>query len=372
MTMQDQKSRRLRITRFQRPHTENEEERGAEPNKKDALNEPPPPKALQVITYLYGFWLIALVALGYLGTDIFWWGAYNQYLPQWVWGVPVLVLLVWFWKSYRQGTWLPCLMLLWVIFPVMDFRWSMHNTNLKGVSGTHLRVLTYNVKNGHYGQEEMTRNIQEAHADIILLQQSHGTYKDSLAKFLQGWNTQVVNQYVFATKYPILEAELRDLSVSTIRIHALRCRLKIKERVVTVYTVHLLSPRSGLNALRNRSERFLERMMDNNQVRQIQAIRLGNYLKQEFGPVLLAGDLNAPVQSMLYQEMTDSNLYNAFNAAGRGYGYTFGHISPARHDFVRIDHIFLSREWVTLDCWTGSPVGSDHRPLIADLFLPDR
>lgn len=369
MTSQDPMPRRSRITRFVRPASKQKSSDENTPSTRGATSPPP---LLPALTYLYGLWLVVLVALGYLGADRWWWGTYNQYLPQWIWALPVFGLIGWCWRVYRPGLWLPLLLLLWVAVPVMDFRWSLRSASIEKIHGTPVRVLTYNVKNGRYGHTEMTQNIRDANADIVLLEQAHGTYKESLVEYLKGWNVQIADQYIFASRYPILESGLRDLSVGAVHLTALRCRLQIKERVVTVYSVHLLSPRSGLNALRNRSERFLERMLANNRVRQIQAVRLGQFLKQEFGPVILAGDLNAPVQSMIYDELTDSDLYNAFNEVGRGYGYTFGHISPVRHDYVRIDHIFLSRHWVALNCWTGSPLGSDHRPLLADLFLPDK
>ncbi len=357
--------RRLRrTTRFQPPPLAPEEEDTETPRP---VTRPLCPKWLAVATFLYALFLLALTAINLIGSDRLWWTALNQYLPQWVWGITPCCLLFAFVKRYRRGMWAAILMVLWVVFPIMDFRYALWHPNVENRKGTRLRLMTYNVKNGYYGHDRMTRTIEEANADVILLQQAHGTYKDGLVPYLSKYHVFMVDQYIFASKFPILEADTRDLNVPQSRLVALRCRLAIGKRVVTVYSVHLLSPRRGITNFRKNTEA----MFWNNRIRKIQGYRLGQYLKYEWGPVLLAGDLNAPVQSSITEHLGDANLYNAFNLAGRGYGYTYGHTLPLRHSFTRIDHIFASREFVTLDCFTGSAEGSDHRPLIADMFLPD-
>lgn len=372
LSSQDRTPRRMTITRFRLPQEVMTAEEGVEQVTSEKPISQYPPALLQWATFFYALILMGLTCLGLIGSDRWWWSALNQYLPQWFWLCPAVGLGVWFWRVHRRATWVPCLLALWVVFPIMDFRWSFHPVLAETAKGTNLRVMTYNVKNGHYGQAEMTQNIRDAQADIVLLQQAHGTYKEGLAEyFSKGWYVQNIDQYIFASRYPITEVSLRDLSVEPIHLVALRCRLRIKERDVVVYNVHLLSPRSVLSVLKGGRSHFMELMYANNRVRQLQAMRLSYYLKQEYGPVILTGDLNAPAQSIVNDEMQEANLYNAFNLAGRGYGYTYGHISPFKHDYVRIDHIFLSKHIVTRNCWTGSAQGSDHRPVLADLFLPD-
>ncbi len=337
--------------------------------------EPPPPKAvlapcprwLQVAAFLYATLLLALSTINLLGSDRWWWSALNQYLPQWVWGLVPVALVPIYLKQCRRAIWMPIGMILWVLIPIMDFRFALIRPTTVDQKGTYLRLMTYNVKNGHYGHSQMTHTIEEANADIILLQQAHGTYKDELVTYLNKYHVQRVDQYIFASKFPILESSIQDLSVLPMHLVALRCKLAIGTRIATVYSVHLLSPRNGISGIRKSSEI----MYWNNRIRQIQGYRLAEYLRHEWGPVLLAGDLNTPVQSSLSEHLSDVNLYNAFNLVGRGYGYTYGHTLPLRHSFARIDHIYLSRDWVALNCFTGSAEGSDHRPLIADLFLPE-
>ena len=73
-----------------------------------------------------------------------------------------------------------------------------------------------------------------------------------------------------------------------------------------------------------------------------------------------------PVESRIYRANW-SSLRNAFSEAGQGWGTTkqtswFG---------TRIDHILYSSAWRCRKAWVGPAMGSDHRPLIADLALED-
>jgi len=84
----------------------------------------------------------------------------------------------------------------------------------------------------------------------------------------------------------------------------------------------------------------------------------------------VAGDFNAPVQSIVCRKLMRHGLTDAFSTAGQGYGYSFGHeLRLVAHSYVRLDHILASRHWRVERCWTGGADASDHRPVIADLVL---
>src|SRR5207244_3429844 len=81
----------------------------------------------------------------------------------------------------------------------------------------------------------------------------------------------------------------------------------------------------------------------------------------------LPADLTAPVPSLSCRRLFQAGLSDAFSAAGRGYGYTYGHNLPLGYSYVRLDHIMATSPWQVEDCWAGDERGSDHRPVIADL-----
>src|SRR5262249_17737710 len=49
--------------------------------------------------------------------------------------------------------------------------------------------------------------------------------------------------------------------------------------------------------------------------------------------------------------------------AGLGWGYTFYN----NRTMTRIDHILGGAGWSCRRCWVGPDVGSEHRPVIADM-----
>ena len=52
--------------------------------------------------------------------------------------------------------------------------------------------------------------------------------------------------------------------------------------------------------------------------------RLAEHARDETLPVLLGGDLNAPMQSIVCKNLFAAGMDDAFSAAGNGYGYTYG------------------------------------------------
>jgi endonuclease/exonuclease/phosphatase (EEP) superfamily protein YafD len=78
--------------------------------------------------------------------------------------------------------------------------------------------------------------------------------------------------------------------------------------------------------------------------------------------MLLAGDFNMPVESRIYRQAWGS-FRNAFDEAGIGWGQT----KQTRWFGTRIDHILYSSHWRCRKSWVGPSMGSDHRPMIADL-----
>ncbi len=73
-----------------------------------------------------------------------------------------------------------------------------------------------------------------------------------------------------------------------------------------------------------------------------------------------------PVESPTYRAGW-GGFRNAFSQAGAGFGWTRdnGWIQ------VRIDHVLSRGAWKPVRAWVGPGVGSDHRPVIAELVRED-
>jgi vancomycin resistance protein VanJ len=81
---------------------------------------------------------------------------------------------------------------------------------------------------------------------------------------------------------------------------------------------------------------------------------------------IIAGDFNTPIESPIYRHAW-ARYGNAFSQAGFGCGAT---VTFERRNFrfsARIDHVLFGPNWRCRAAWVGPELGSDHRPVIAEL-----
>lgn len=335
---------------------------------------------LYTLTGIYGLFLLALTVLNRSSADRFWLGALNLYLPQAVWAVPGLLLCFFTFKVDRCWCWIPLLGVCWVLGPVMGYCWPAPVAPTP--DGRTLRVMTWNIKYGTYGTKTIIDEIARSRPDLVLFQDAVGSLEGAIGNYFQGWQVRSFGQYVIASRYPLSQAEVYELpSLGGHAENFLRCRMRIGPSLVSLYCIHLKTPRRSLNAFRvARREpwslpRAVESFDHNVRTRIYQASSLLEYLGRDPGPVIVAGDLNAPDASLACATLRGAGLHDAFAEGGKGYGFTYGHLlfkhrlPWLRVSWMRIDHIMVSNGFTTTRCWAGTGEGSDHRPVIADLVL---
>lgn len=342
------------------------------------------PAWLLFLLFAYAAFLAALTVVNSLGADRWWLGAFNLYLPQVIWAIPGILLFFLTVRRARFWFWLPLLCVFWVFGPVMGLAWHLP-LKPATVSGELLRVMTCNAKyglHGKSGERELIDDIRRNTPDLILLQDAVGASSGLLGAYLEKWNVRSMGQYLVASRFPL--DELQVLRLSPRGDICVRTRLKVAGTVITLYNVHLESPRHGLNALRVVRKKpwylpgAVQQLENNVEERFIQAVALRDYLRQEKGPVIVAGDLNSPDSSRVCAALREIGLYDAFARSGSGYGYTYGHfllrrrLPGADFSWMRIDHIMVSDRFKPQASWTGTGRASDHRPVFADLVLEKR
>ncbi len=337
---------------------------------------PRPPLALTLLNLAYLLVLLVLSVSNAQGPERWWLGSLNLYLPQWIWALPGAVILpLTLWLA-RRWAWVPLLALGWVGGPVMGLcgHWGLPMSPdarpADVAQGTRLRVMTYNIKwSSRDGGAGAVRDIAAFRPDLIQMQDSGGVMQGVIGRALAGWNVRTSGQYLVATHLPLPPLQSLDISYAGSNHHCVRYTLQVGGQAVTVYDVHLLSPRVGLSAARGGS---VEGMEGNAGQRLFEAARLAGDVAAEPGPALVTGDLNAPMQSLVCRRLFGAGLRDAFAEGGFGYGYTYGAYTRVGQPYVRIDHVLASRAWDFGGCWVGNSVGSDHCPVIADLVLPPR
>lgn len=341
-----------------------------------------PPAWLLALNVCYLALVTGLLILNRLGADLCWPGALNLYLPQALWALPGIVLATCLLKKARHWTWLPLLGVAAVAGPLMGFCPPWRGT--LEAPGLPLRVMTWNVKydsRDRLAQLALRQEIERNSPAVVLLQDAGGVLDGPLGAYFSGWHVRCYGQYLIASRLPLGEPRILRIAIPGDEQSCLRTEVRIGPMTLALYDVHFETPRPGLNALRGvrRNPGFLPVALwqfENNVEARLNQVRtLREYLREERGPVIVAGDLNSPDASRVCATLRDAGLHDAFAEAGSGYGYTYGHfllrdLLPACNlSWMRIDHIMTSPQLQTRACWTGTRRVSAHRPVIADLSL---
>jgi vancomycin resistance protein VanJ len=330
----------------------------------------------------YVVWALTLATVSFsdaIGPERWWPGSANLYMPQWIWALPAIVLTPWTIRAAPKWTGLSAIILACVFGPLMGFVWHPIAPSV-APGGVTIRVMQCNVKWAFRDRVALAVEVERQHPDLIQLQDSGGILKNlgPIAQVLAGWNVRSSGQYITASRLPMSDPESVDISFPGADIHhCTRILLTVGREQVALYNVHLLTPRWGLMSMRHRD---VGGMDSNVEERLYEANKLADDLRDEQIPVLLTGDLNAPIQALVCRTLMDGQLHDAFADAGSGYGYSYGqfaaehllarlHLSWLGLPYVRIDHILYSKQWTAIDCWTGSDKISDHVPVYADLYL---
>jgi endonuclease/exonuclease/phosphatase (EEP) superfamily protein YafD len=342
-----------------------------EPERTDArtVRARRPGRILCICTAAYLAVLLAVAVSDIVGPERWWFGSVNLYLPQWIWAVPAAPLIPAYLLKAPRWTFVPIAMLITVLGPLMGFCWPWPGGSNGSGPGIRLRILTYNVKWAEQDANAIADEIERDRPDVVMMQDAGGVLDGRLGKCLDGWNKVPVDQYVIASRYPLMTPEIKWITVGKEWHRVIRCIAIVRDRAVTLYDCHLLSPRGGLGALRHPRSAGVEALDGNVQERLDQAAALADAVSQETGPVVLAGDLNSSIQSLVCRRLFAVGLRDAFSTAGWGYGYTYGQSTRFGRPYMRIDHIMVSRDWRVLSCRAGNSIGSAHSPVFAELFL---
>jgi endonuclease/exonuclease/phosphatase (EEP) superfamily protein YafD len=337
------------------------------------------PRGLSIAYVAWALILATVSLFDAIGPERWWVSSANLYMPQWIWALPALVLVPWTIVAAPKWIWIAILVLACVFGPLMGLVWHP-SIAAPPSGGVQIRVMQCNVKWAYRDPVGLALEVDKQHPDLIQFQDSGGNINalGPIARDLDGWTVLSSGQYITASRLPMSDPQSADISFpGNDDHHCTRIVLTVGRRQVALYNVHLLSPRWGLMSVRHHNSGGMD---SNVEARLFEAQSLAEDLRAEQLPVLLTGDLNAPMQAVVCRTLMGDQLHDAFAESGNGYGYSYGqfaaehilsklHLSWLNLPYVRIDHILYSRDWTAIECWTGSDKISDHVPVYADLYL---
>jgi endonuclease/exonuclease/phosphatase (EEP) superfamily protein YafD len=153
---------------------------------------------------------------------------------------------------------------------------------------------------------------------------------------------------VLFARWPLRETGTVKLSTNGVSV--LRAVVEWREKPITVVGAHLHWPIGARNSARRNGE----------------LVGLAALVRTHSEPVLLLGDFNITPWSAHFRALLEASELKDC-AAGHGLDPTWpSQVWPLG---IRIDHCFASAHWLTLDTWIGRHIGSDHRPMFAELVL---
>jgi vancomycin resistance protein VanJ len=316
--------------------------------------------------WAYAGFLVVLVGGLYTLGDRWWPTLLVLFGPRWIWGMPLLVLIpTVLWRSRRSigviivSAWLFLGPLSGLCIPIS---WGGNRDKARA---ERLRVMTCNVHYANLDTDRLGRLISATAPDFVALQEWSHEYSLRQVFSRAGWYIATRQNICFASRYPIREVEVLLLSEhGSNRERACRCLIQTPAGDFQFFNLMLLSPSDSLRAIGVHPERLGHELQENIEVRRVQSELVSRWAEAFPGPKLLAGDFNLPVESAIYRRYW-SRYSDAFSVVGWG----LGHTRFTSWHGVRIDHILVGPGWQVERCEVGPDVGSDHRPVIADLLL---
>jgi len=135
---------------------------------------------------------------------------------------------------------------------------------------------------------------------------------------------------------------------------------------ILFFNLHLASPHAALGEMLNSPTRAGAMLCANSKRRRFESQAIRRRAAEAGDAVVLAGDFNMPPDDPTFR-----NGWSGYSDAFSDRGFGWGHTYATHRGSLRIDHILTGLGTQCVRCWVGSPVGSPHRPLIADIQLSD-
>jgi len=320
--------------------------------------------------------LIFIVSLRLVGER--WWGTtIALYLPRFPFALPLLPLVVAIvWLGPRRLLWSQLVASGLLLF-LMGFRVAWPTPPAPGA--LHLRIVSCNINGGALGLKRIVKPLLARNPDIIVLQEVSPESYAGLSALVPGYSVEAQGQFWLASRFPVLSVNGARTQINGLpSMPFVAYRIMTPAGAITLFNVHPISPRDGLQSVRGDGFRhqILRGDLLNTRARAVVAqntafrlAQLQAYAQsahQVTGPVIIAGDTNLPDLSWAFARWL-GDFTDAFTVSGSGFGYSYP--SP-RNPWMRIDRVmadarhFRFRSFEVINQYV-----SDHYAITSELEL---
>lgn len=222
-----------------------------------------------------------------------------------------------------------------------------------------IRILIVNVLQNNRKWEKLSNLVQKEQSDMVLLLETNKWWKEQCVK-------------AFGNEYPhqVLEDQentygmllFSKLELNNTKIHhwikddipSIETDVKLDRRLIKLYAIHPEPPVPSENP--------------KSTARDAEILLVGQKTKADQMPTIVAGDLNDVAWSYTTELFLKiSGLLDP--RRGRGFFSSF----HAKYNFARwpLDHVFCSGHFRLQNMQRMSDIGSDHFPILLQLYLAD-
>lgn len=229
-----------------------------------------------------------------------------------------------------------------------------------------LRVVAYNTDARSEVADRLAADVLAWDADVIAMIDCTRPVQQAAAR-IPDYTLTLAPFACLLTRHPVLRTvymppavgrELQRAGASRGgRVH--RVDLDVRGEEVSVYVVHLETPRSALWAARNFD---LSELALNADLRSADSNLASSVVDRSSPNLLVLGDFNLTVESAIYRRDW-GDLTNAFSRTGGGFGHT---MFAGRHR-VRIDHVLVGPAWQPVRTRVLRGYPSEHQPVLVEL-----
>jgi vancomycin resistance protein VanJ len=313
---------------------------------------------------LISFWPIfvtnglALIAL-WFWTERYgehhWLATILAYIPQHLYGIPSVLLLIW---AIRRRAMLEIVANLMVLagFLMTFMGFNIPRTNTASSQPT-LRFVTYNL----HQDNRAIATLKRLQPDIAVLQESrdvNGMLNDLRAAF-PTYSIQHEYELTTISRFPIRDTHIYRLPKN--RRPLLEVTLDVNGQAVRVVNMHYTT--LDFQGLASRNTNTSDRINKNALVR-LGMTKILLELEDSKIPLVIGGDFNTTPRGAMYSSLRDK-YKNAFEQAGWGFGFTYNSRLPV----IRIDNVWFNSRLRATRAFAVDDATSDHCPFVTDLVL---
>ncbi|MDQ0066877.1 endonuclease/exonuclease/phosphatase family protein [Chryseobacterium lathyri] len=286
-------------------------------------------------------------------------------------GFPILIAIyavfTIFWLfSWKKRAFVFLLAGLIFMYPIQ--RWVNFSSDKKETAN--LKVITFNVKAGLMGASEIEQYLNNANADVVMLQEA--------GKKVSVKDMEVINKngiLKIFSKHKIIDSkELIKSDYETNNAYASQADIEIRGKIYRFINIYLEpfkfeKKMIKIDGVKEEDERKLKNIVKRlipvfkKHQDQIGSIKEG--IENSPYPVIVMGDLNSVPNSYEYYHLSEG-LEDAFLKAGKGSATSF-------HDYkfpIRIDYIFTSKTLQPVTYKVDRTIKlSDHYPVVGTFLI---